>query len=132
MASSPAKGSPGLESRPRGKHSGRLLLRMPKELHGELAQAAAQDGVSLNQFISTALAKAVGWGENQPAGGELEPDAPTPRSNRPHSPRSTEADETRRARINGNRLMVALAANFVIVLVAAAIALGMLIAAWRG
>lgn len=131
MASSPAKGSPGLESRPRGKHSGRLLLRMPKELHGELAQAAAQEGVSLNQFISTTLAKAVGWGEHVPPRGEVEPSVPTS-PNRSQSPQPAEADDAGRTRVGGNRLMVALAANFVIVLVAAAIALGMLIAAWRG
>ena len=45
-------------------HSGRLLLRMPPALHAELARAAERDGVSLNAFITRALA------------GSLEPDQP--------------------------------------------------------
>lgn len=44
-----------------GGHSGRLLLRMPQSLHAELAHAADGEGISLNQFITTALASAVGW-----------------------------------------------------------------------
>jgi hypothetical protein len=40
--------------------SGRLLLRMPSELHGELARAAEREGTSLNQFITRTLAGAVG------------------------------------------------------------------------
>ena len=35
-----------------GTHSGRLLLRMPRSLHEELARASDRDGVSLNQFIT--------------------------------------------------------------------------------
>ena len=42
-------------------HSGRLLLRMPPTLHAELARAAEREEVSLNQFVSSALAGAVGW-----------------------------------------------------------------------
>jgi hypothetical protein len=37
------------------EYSGRLLLRMPKELHGELAQAAEREGVSLNKLIVNRL-----------------------------------------------------------------------------
>lgn len=40
--------------------SGRLLLRMPPELHGELAQAAERDGTSLNGYIITRLAASLG------------------------------------------------------------------------
>ncbi|HHY22592.1 MAG TPA: toxin-antitoxin system HicB family antitoxin [Bacilli bacterium] len=32
-------------------YSGKLTLRMPKSLHRELAQAAAEEGVSINQLI---------------------------------------------------------------------------------
>jgi predicted RNase H-like HicB family nuclease len=42
-------------------HSGRLLLRMPQTLHAELSRAAERENVSLNQFISDALAGALGW-----------------------------------------------------------------------
>ena len=42
-------------------HSGRVLLRMPGSLHRELVRAAEADGVSLNQWATSALAGAVGW-----------------------------------------------------------------------
>jgi antitoxin HicB len=45
---------------PRG-YSGRFVLRVPSSLHGALARQAAEDGVSLNQFATAALAAAVGW-----------------------------------------------------------------------
>jgi RNA polymerase sigma-B factor len=49
--------------KPRGtaSHSGRLMVRMPQSLHGELARAAQREDVSLNQFITGALASAVRW-----------------------------------------------------------------------
>src|SRR5438552_14195232 len=47
-------------SRP-ARHSGRLLLRMPAGLHEDLAGASDRNGVSLNQFITSVLAGAVGW-----------------------------------------------------------------------
>ena len=40
--------------------SGTLSLRLPKTLHAEIAQVAAEEGVSINQFILVAAAKAVG------------------------------------------------------------------------
>jgi predicted HicB family RNase H-like nuclease len=42
-------------------HSGRLLLRMPQTLHAELSRVAERENVSLNQFITDALAGALGW-----------------------------------------------------------------------
>jgi hypothetical protein len=45
--------------------SGRLLLRMPPGLHGELALAAERDGTSLNGYITARLAEAV---DRSPAG----------------------------------------------------------------
>jgi predicted RNase H-like HicB family nuclease len=53
---------------PRGArdYSGRLLLRMPKTLHSELAQAAERDEVSLNAYINLLLATAM---NPPPAGG---------------------------------------------------------------
>jgi HicB family len=40
--------------------SGRLLLRMPPGLHGELTRAAERDGTSLNGYIIARLGEAVG------------------------------------------------------------------------
>jgi hypothetical protein len=42
------------------RYSGRILLRMPPELHGELAERAERDGVSLNQLLTRLLAEGVG------------------------------------------------------------------------
>lgn len=39
--------------------SGRLLLRMPPDLHGELARAAEREGTSLNGYIITRLGASV-------------------------------------------------------------------------
>jgi len=88
-----------------GAYSGRLLLRMPRSLHEELARASDRDGVSLNQFITGALAAAVGWRREDGAPAS----APQPRS---------------------GRLTVLLGANLVLVGLAAAAAIGFLIAAW--
>ena len=51
---------------PRGTHSGRLLLRMPEELHAALSGASKREGVSLNAFITSTLASAVGWRDGAP------------------------------------------------------------------
>lgn len=40
--------------------SGRLLLRMPPDLHGELAQAAEREGSSLNSYIIARLSESLG------------------------------------------------------------------------
>ena len=52
-----------------GTHSGRLLLRMPEELHAELARASESKGLSLNAFITATLASAVGWRNGAAEGG---------------------------------------------------------------
>ena len=54
-----------------GSHSGRLLLRMPPALHGELARAAEHDGSSLNAYITRILSDAVSGGSERPAGSRL-------------------------------------------------------------
>ena len=41
-------------------HSGRLLLRMPPELHADLARTAEREGVSLNAYITRVLTGADG------------------------------------------------------------------------
>jgi predicted RNase H-like HicB family nuclease len=42
---------------PAGDYSGRLVLRMPKSLHRDLAMRARREGISLNQYLISKLAK---------------------------------------------------------------------------
>jgi RNA polymerase sigma-B factor len=86
------------------RHSGRLLLRMPQSLHADLAEAAEREDVSLNQYITNALAAAVGWGRD----GTTEPEP---------------AQEAPRW------LPAALVTNIVVVVVAAVVALALLVVA---
>ena len=44
--------------------SGRVLLRLPKSLHRQVARAAARDGVSVNTFLVSAIAKDLGRRES--------------------------------------------------------------------
>ena len=90
-----------------GNYSGRLLLRMPRSLHEELARASDRDGVSLNQFITGVLASAVDWRRDDGAG-------------------AAGTRSRRRPRGMAALLMV----NLVLVGLAAAAAIGFLIAAW--
>lgn len=106
-------GAPPEQSTPKprqrgGTYSGRLLLRMPRSLHEELARASDRDGVSLNQFITGVLASAVDWRRED---GLYEP-----------GKRAT----GRRSR----GLTILLVVNLVLVGVAAAAAIGFLVAAW--
>jgi antitoxin HicB len=107
------------EPRSDSTQSGRLLVRMPKTLHGQLTRAAEKDGVSLNQFITGALASAVGWRGFQPAAA----------NSRPRDGQGTAHGFT--PWLRENLLTVALIANFVVVAVAGIVAIGLLIDAWR-
>jgi len=96
---------------------------MPQSLHAELAAAAEREQVSLNQFITGALAAAVGWRQpsrNGVAHAEADqPPRPLAPSGRPDpAPRSTRV------------LSLALTVNAVLVAIAAVLAIGLLIAAW--
>ncbi|HEX2291740.1 MAG TPA: type II toxin-antitoxin system HicB family antitoxin [Gaiellaceae bacterium] len=108
-------------------HSGRLLLRMPKTLHAELTRASEREGVSLNQFITDALAAAVGWRgrtPSPPAPGKTLTQAPGAAS------LTTEAHARRSRQRTGGITDAALLANFVIVAIAGIVAIVVLIAAW--
>lgn len=120
------------EPKSANSHSGRLLLRMPRTLHADLTRVAEREGVSLNQFITDALASAVAWRGGSPS--RALPDTPrltqepgvdslTADPLTPHRPR-------RDARNNRSLVTAILAANFVIVAVAGIIAIIVLIAAW--
>lgn len=82
---------------------------MPGGLHGELARASDREGVSLNQFITSVLAGAVGWGRE---------DA-TVAPGRSAIPRA-----------RSRWLTFLLAANLVLVAAAAISAIVFLVAAW--
>ena len=118
------------EPKPATAHSGRLLLRMPRTLHGELTRVAEREGVSLNQFITDVLAAAVGWRH------EAEPSpSPGPRGANTQQPGAagltTELTAPSRRLRRSTRLVgAALAANFVIVALVALVAIVVLIAAW--
>jgi predicted HicB family RNase H-like nuclease len=47
------------------KYSGRINFRMPKYLHETVAVIAEREGVSLNQYLLTAVAKAAGADEKK-------------------------------------------------------------------
>jgi hypothetical protein len=78
---------------------------MPAGLHEDLARASDRNGVSLNQFITSVLAGAVGWGRD---------------------------DTTPIGTSNGRSKwpVVLLTANLLLVAAAAISAIGFLVAAW--
>jgi multisubunit Na+/H+ antiporter MnhC subunit len=86
---------------------------MPAALHAELAQAAEREGVSLNQFITRALAGRIGWGTEGETG---------------EDPSTAPATADRRT----NLVAVALVVNAIVIGLAAAAAIGVLVLAWRG
>jgi hypothetical protein len=83
------------------RHSGRLLLRMPPSLHGELARAAEREGTSLNAYITQTLS------------GALEGDQPRPSAPGP-----------------SRFLRIAVIADLVMVAIATVAAVALLIVAW--
>ena len=86
-------------------YSGRILVRMPSELHEQLAQAAERAEVSLNRYVTQALSRTVAPEEAAGTDGG----APPPRQER--------------------TLRLALATNFAIVVVAAVVAVVLLVLA---
>ena len=84
-------------------HSGRLLLRMPRALHADLAAKSDAEGVSLNQYIVAALSRAASGDDA----------APTP------------------ARPLSSTVRIALIVNAVVVAIAAATAIALLLVAWH-
>ncbi len=116
----PAPAQPSRAERPARKAasepSGRLLLRMPRSLHGALAQIAERDGTSLNQLITGTLASAIGW--NGESIGDAGPRKPA------SGPLSGPA--------TSRTLLVLLVVNGLAVGLAALAAIGLLVYAWQG
>ena len=59
MSATETKGADG-QTNDGKAYSGKVNLRMPRSLHRDLARRAEEEGVSLNQFMVVALARAVG------------------------------------------------------------------------
>jgi len=118
------------EPKPVDEHSGRLLLRMPRTLHAELTRLAEREGVSLNQFITDALASAVGWrlarSARRAATGSLN-QVPGAEALTPEQEAGPESEERRSRRI----LLALLGANVVVLAIAAIVAAVVLIVALR-
>ena len=70
-----ADGLPIPEPRELEQYSGKFVVRVPRWLHRELVRTTDQEGVSLNQFVSTALARAVGEHTPRPARSAARPSA---------------------------------------------------------
>ena len=85
-------------------HSGRLLLRMPKSLHAQLAARSDRDGVSLNHWIVAALSRAL---------------------------MSEDPGVDARPRIVPRELRVMLMVNAIVIAVAVAIAIALIVIAWH-
>ena len=100
------------EGRAKSSPSGRLLLRMPAALHAALAQSAEREGVSLNQFITGALASKIGWGTSEDGEAAI--------------PATSPADQRTRL------IAAALVTNAIVIGLAAVAAIAVLVLAWRG
>jgi hypothetical protein len=103
---------------------------MPRTLHADLTRASEREGVSLNQFITDALAGAIVWR----SGGEPAPgssgDNSTPINQAPGAEGLATEYSRRSRRYPSSLLSAALAANFIIVGLAGIVAVIVLIAAW--
>ena len=88
---------------------------MPETLHAELASAADRAGVSLNHFITTALAETVGRGA-----------AAAPR------PGAAKRESAARPSPRSRWLTVLLAVNLLVVAAAGVLAILLLLSSWRG
>jgi RNA polymerase sigma-B factor len=112
----PTPRSNGSKRKATPSHSGRFLVRMPSDLHQQLALAAEQEHVSLNRFITDALTASV---TQEPAS-----------SSGPSEPPPVDAPSGAMAGTRGTRaLRVALATNLVMVVVAGLAALALLVLA---
>ena len=122
-ATAKAGGSAKVAAKSAAGYSGRFLVRMSGELHQQLAQAAEQRQVSLNRFVTDALAETVtGEAPPKPATPSAPAADPTP------GPKATTVDPNA-ARNPRRTLRMVLAANLVVVVLAAIVAVVLLVMA---
>jgi RNA polymerase sigma-B factor len=113
----PVPGREASTSRTTRGHSGRFLVRMPTSLHEQLSAAAEREHVSLNRFVTDALAASVGY--SRPANAPSDPE--------PSAGDSAQAPVGVQAPARAFRL--ALATNLVVVVIVALIAITLLVLA---
>ena len=106
------QGKSGAKRKRAANPSGRFLVRMPSDLHQELAVAAEREQVSLNRYVTDALAASL--------------DDPAPQTNDRVADRAAARGAKDRRRPS---FRVLLAANVVVIFVAAAAAIALLILA---
>jgi antitoxin HicB len=126
-----AEGRDVPEPKPLATYSGRLLLRMPRTLHGELTRAAEREGVSLNQLITDVLASAVNWQGRSGTGTSAQRrKSLTQQPGEEGLTTASTARPERSLRTPSRLVLLVLAANFVIILLAAIVAIVVLLSTW--
>jgi RNA polymerase sigma-B factor len=95
------------KQRARNGYSGRILVRMPSELHEQLALAAEREEVSLNRYVNDALSSRVDGSDS----------------------RTAEATGESRRRLSARAVSLALATNVMIVVLAGIAAVVLLVLA---
>ncbi|MGI8925616.1 MAG: toxin-antitoxin system HicB family antitoxin [Tepidiformaceae bacterium] len=77
IAAALAHGDSVPEPRAESGYSGNFVVRLPAGLHRTLDLGAKREGVSLNQYVATTLAGAIGWHQanDHPRGGARPPRA---------------------------------------------------------
>jgi RNA polymerase sigma-B factor len=99
------------KSRAENGYSGRILVRMPSELHEQLAHAAEREEVSLNRYVNDALTSTVdGPGAQQ-------------------RPATEAADDARPSRFSARAVRLALVTNVAVVVLAGIAAIVLLVLA---
>ena len=100
-------------------HSGRFLVRMPSELHEQLAREAESKEVSLNRFVTDVLAAS------------LSPTPPTEQASDAPDPVAAVGPAPGSQRQPARALRLALATNLVVVVLAGLVAVVLLVLALR-
>jgi RNA polymerase sigma-B factor len=96
-------------------YSGRFLVRMPSELHEQLAHAAEREEISLNRYVTDALSSSVGVTASDGMDPQVGPAAGDPGN--------------RSGRITPRTLRMAVATNVAVVVVAGVVAVVLLVLA---
>jgi RNA polymerase sigma factor (sigma-70 family) len=116
-----------LEPRTTPSHKGRFLVRMPSSLHEQLARAAEREQISLNRFVTDALAGSLAGKEPTQPSATAAPSASTRQSS--SESLDVEIDSATSLRATSRALGVALATNLIVVVLAGLLALVLLVLA---